>query len=199
MTELGRGDPAAGAGPPSILRLPLRTARLLLRDFVAADWEAVHAYASDPEVVHFMYWGPRDAAESQGYIRRMLATQRERPRTTWELAVVRMADHRLLGACDLTPLTPGEADLGYVLARDAWGQGYATEAAQALVAAGFAQLNLRRIVATCDPRNLASARVLEKAGLRRAETLHRHQWAKGRWWDALRYEVHREDCGATSA
>ena len=82
-----------------------------------------------------------------------------------------------------------------MLARDAWGRGYATEAARALVAAGFAQLGLRRIVATCDPANAASARVLEKAGLRRAALLPRYEWAKGRWWDALLYEIRRDERG----
>lgn len=176
----------------SALRLPVLTSRLRLRDFVTTDWEAVHAYVSDPEVVHFMFWGPRDASESRDYIQRMLVSQQERPRMTWELAIIRRADHRLLGACDLTLLNEREADLGYVLARDAWGQGYAAEAALALVVAGFLQLGLQRIVATCDPRNLASARVLEKAGLQRAGLLAQHQWAKGRWWDSLLYEIDRE-------
>jgi RimJ/RimL family protein N-acetyltransferase len=196
VTDDDRSPRQASADESRVLDLPIRTARLRLRDFTVADGAAVHAYASDPEVARFLYWGPRDEAESRDYVGRMLAIQRERPRSRWELAIVRAADGRVLGACDLTHVGPGEADLGYVLARAAWGRGYATEAARALVAAGFARLGLRRIVATCDPANAASARVLEKAGLRRAAFVPRHEWAKGRWWDALRYELQRDERGA---
>jgi ribosomal-protein-alanine N-acetyltransferase len=187
------------ADSPPALHLPIETERLVLRDFVGEDWEAVYAYAADPEVVRYLWWGPRSAWETRAYLAHMLVAQRRQPRLLCELAMVRRADNRLIGACDLTlggagegemgTLAADEADLGYVLGRDAWGQGYATEAALALVTAGFTHLGLRRIVATCDPENVASAHVLEKAGLRRVAYLPRHQQAKGRWWDALLYEL----------
>jgi [ribosomal protein S5]-alanine N-acetyltransferase len=170
------------------LRLPIVTARLRLRDFVPVDLAAVHAFGSDPEVTRFMFWGPRDAAESRAYLDRMLASQRQRPRLVWELAVVRRANDALIGACDLTLDDDGATgDLGYLLARPAWGAGYATEIARALVAAGFEQLRLRRIFATCDIDNAASARVLEKAGLRFEARLGHHIHVKDRWWHSLQY------------
>jgi RimJ/RimL family protein N-acetyltransferase len=67
------------------LSLPLQTMRLTLRDFHASDFDAVFAYASDPEVTHFMFYGPRDQAETQAYLQRMLQSQTEVPRRTWEL------------------------------------------------------------------------------------------------------------------
>jgi [ribosomal protein S5]-alanine N-acetyltransferase len=192
-------DPTAGGcviAPR--LDLPLYTPRLLLRDFLPADLPAIHAYASDPEVTRFMFYGPRDEADSKAYLQRMLQSQVERARRTWELAVIRRADDRLIGACDVTLESAHEGDLGYIFARDAWGQGYASETARAMVDAGFVQLRLERIFATCAVEHRVSARVLEKAGLRRRTVLHRYKEAKGRWWDMGLYELTRADWQAAT-
>ncbi len=74
--------------------------------------------------------------------------------------------------------------LGYVLDRRHWGHGYMAEAAHALVAVGFGHLALRRIWATCDIDNHASARVLEKVGLRRDGLLRQNVRRKGEWRDS---------------
>jgi ribosomal-protein-alanine N-acetyltransferase len=173
------------------LALPLQTSRLLLRDFVPGDFQAIYAYASDPEVTRFMFYGPRDGADTSAYLQRMLHSQDERPRRIWELAVIRRADAQLIGACDLTLADEQAGDLGYIFAREAWGQGYASEAAKAMVDVGFAQLHLERIVATCAIDHGASARVLEKAGLRRNTILRHYKEAKGSWWDMYLYEISR--------
>lgn len=180
------------------LTLPIRTQRLLLRDFVVADFGAIHAYSSDPEVTRFMFFGPRDEADSQDYLQGMLESQAREPRFVWELAVVRCSDDRLIGACDLTLEDEREGDLGYILARHAWGEGYATEAARAMVDAGFRQLGLERIFATCDVGNVASAHVLEKVGLRREALLKNHKQAKGRWWDSYLYGIAQSEWQQTA-
>jgi RimJ/RimL family protein N-acetyltransferase len=170
--------------------LPIRTARLRLRDFLASDWPAVHAYSSDPDVVRFMFWGPRTEDESRGFVDRMLASQKEEPRTVWELAVERMTDGAVVGACDLT-LEGDEGDLGFVLAKHAWGQGIATELGRALVSVGFEQMGLRRIFATCDHENLASRRVLE-ALMRACATSAR---SRVRWGERGRRDRHATALG----
>ena len=173
------------------LALPLRTARLVLRDFHSDDFADVLAYGSDPEVVRFMFFDPRDAAGTRAYLERMLASQREEPRRIFELAVERTSDGRVIGACDLTLEGEREADLGYILAREAWGHGHASEIARALVRAGFEQLGLERIFAVCAVGHTASARVLEKAGLRHEATLRDFKQARGRSWDVERYAILR--------
>jgi len=177
------------------LTLPLRTPRLTVRDFVPADFDAIHPYASDPDVTRFMFHGVRTEADTRDYLDRMLASQREQPRLIWELAVVETASGRLIGACDLTCESASEGDLGFIFSKDAWGMGYATEAARAMVRAGFEQLQLKRIVSTCDVGNAASARVLEKAGLTRTATLERHKYALGKWWTSHLYEIQRDEFG----
>lgn len=156
------------------------------------DFDAIRAYASDPDVTRFMFHGVRTVADAHHYLASVMATQREDPRSTWELAVVVTSVSRLVGACDLTLENVQEADLGVIFSKDAWGMGYATEAARAMVRAGFEELDLTRIFSTCDVANAASARVLEKAGLQRVATLDRHKYALGKWWTSFLYEVRRE-------
>lgn len=175
------------------MRLPLRTARLFARDFEPSDFDAVHAYASDPEVTRFMFFPPRSRDETHDYLERMRLTQHQVPRLVWELAVVRADDGRLIGGCDLTLEQPREADLGFIFARDAWGHGYASEMARALVPAAFEALGVDRVFATCDVDNHASARVLERAGLRREARLDRHKFARDRWWTSFLYALRRDD------
>ena len=172
----------------SRLSLPIETRRLLLRDFQASDFARVYAYASDPEVMRHMFYDARDEADTRDYLRRMQESQRKRPRLIWELGIVRRDGADLIGACDLTLEGKREADLGYMLRRDAWGFGYAREAVLALVDAGFTELRLARIFATCDIDNAASVRLLERAGFRRQGVLRRHREAKGRWWDVLLFD-----------
>ena len=174
------------------LNLPVRTARLILRDFEPNDFDAIHGYASDPEVTRYMFYGPRTVAETRGYLERMIASQREQPRLVWELGVLDVSTGRVVGACDLTLESPDEADLGFIFSREVWGLGYATEAARAMVRAGFEQLGLSRIFSTCDVENHASARVLVKAGLRRESTLEKHKYVKDQWWTSFLYSVRRD-------
>jgi RimJ/RimL family protein N-acetyltransferase len=171
--------------------LPLQTERLILRDFEEDDWAAVHVYATDPEVVRFMPWGPNEEATTKSYIASVLAGRRASPRRSFELAVTRRADGRLIGGCGFhaSDLHNREGWIGYVFRRDSWGQGYATEAARALLALGFDQFQLHRIFATCDPRNHGSAHVLEKIGMQREGHLRENKWLKGSWRDSFLYAI----------
>ena len=175
------------------LTLPLKTARLTLRDFQASDLDAIHAYAADPLVTRYMFYGPRTFEDTRAYLERILASQREEPRMIWELGVTQTVDQRLVGACDLTLENKNEADLGFIFARDVWGLGYATESARAMIRAGFEVLGVSRIFSTCDVHNRASAHVLEKAGLRRESVIEHHKFAKDQWWTSFLYGIGREE------
>lgn len=172
-----------------MLRLPIVTSRLLLRDFIAADCVAVHAYASDPVTTEHMFYSPWSWQEAAAYVENMLVSQQQVPRRLWELAVIERATSTLIGSIDLTPEGEDSADLGYMLARTAWGKGYASEAAAALLDAGFARLGLRRVAAVCAVENAASIRVLVKAGLRHTETVQNYRRAKNRDFDVHRFEI----------
>jgi RimJ/RimL family protein N-acetyltransferase len=133
------------------------TPRLLLRQFVLEDAEAVYRIQSDPEVMADV-----DAA------RAMLA---ERPLADYarygfgRWACVLKETGEVIGGAGLKYLPElGEVDLGYRLRRDYWGQALATEAARACVEYGFGQLQLPRILGLVESHHVASVRVLEKTG-----------------------------------
>jgi RimJ/RimL family protein N-acetyltransferase len=150
----------------------LETQRLILRPIARGDALAIFAgYAQDPEVARYLIWRPhRRLTETEDYISRCLAASPVRSRT---YALVGRAEGRLLGAFDLRRPEPHRIDCGYVLARPYWGRGLMTEALAEVARWAMAEPDIWRIGAVCDTDNLASARVMDKAGLRREGVLRR--------------------------
>lgn len=144
----------------------VETARLVLAAPVATDADLVfHRYASDEEVTRYLGWPThRTVDDTRGFLA-FSEIQWEREGAGPYLIWAR-ADGQLLGGTGLG-LEPGDqAITGYVLARDAWGQGYATEALTAMVDVAT-DIGVRRLYALCHPRHRASWRVLEKCGFSR--------------------------------
>jgi RimJ/RimL family protein N-acetyltransferase len=178
--------------PQRKLGLPIETARLTLRDFVPADFDAIHAYSSDPRVTKYLFFGPRDSDSTADYLEGLLASQVESPRLRFELAVQEKASGRVIGACDLSYIEGNVVDLGYMLGLADWGKGYATEIALALVDAAFSDLRAERVISTVDVNNRASIHVLEKIGMRWEAVFRKHRRAKNRWWDCHLFILPRE-------
>ena len=179
--------------------MQIATERLLLREFVADDWPSILAYQSDPRYLRYYAWTGRTEAEVRAFVGMFIGWQSEQPRTKYQLAIAMRAGGRLIGNRGVRLVAPGAhvAEIGYELAPDEWGRGYATEAARAIVAFGFAALGLHRIAATCVADNAASARVLEKVGLRREERRREVAHYKGRWWDEVVYGILAAEWRAT--
>ena len=172
--------------------LPLRTDRLDLRLFTADDLDALHGYQSRPDVTRYLYFAPNDEAES----RRALARKRARVALRAEgdmlnLAMVLRETGAVIGDVLLiwTSAAHRQGEIGYVLHPDHAGHGYATEAARAMLHLGFDSLGLHRIVGRLDARNTASARVLERLGMRREAHLRENEFVKGEWTDELVYAL----------
>lgn len=182
--------------PGRALQLPIITERLVLRDLRPSDLDAMHAYASHGDVTRFLFWGPNDLEETCGSLSAFIAAQGDTPRMVYELGLTLNGDDRLVGALCLYRgdyETRNDAEIGFVLHPDCWEKGYVTEAARALMAAGFADLGLQRIWATCDARNEASARVLEKLGMRREATFRSNRKVAEGWVDEHSYAVLRAE------
>jgi len=178
------------------------TERLLLREFVKSDWKSVHEYASDPEVVRFLEWGPNDTDESVAFLEGTLACQKEKPRRIYEFAITLKEDGKVIGACGLriNDHDTKQAEIGYCYNRHYWGNGYAGEAALGVIAFGFSQLGLHRVIATCDSNNLASAAVLRKSGMRQEGHFVEERKVRGQWRDTLQFAILcREFSGKTDA
>jgi RimJ/RimL family protein N-acetyltransferase len=150
----------------------LHTARLRLRPFTSADADALFALHSNARVLRYWDAPPRtEPARAE----RFLATCRQMAEegTGARLAIDHGSGSAFLGWCGLSRYDADHrsALLGYCLDDGAWGHGYATEAARALLQWGLDTLDLNRVQAEVDTRNGASARVLEKLGFVREGTL----------------------------
>ncbi|MBD2105997.1 GNAT family N-acetyltransferase [Nodosilinea sp. FACHB-13] len=149
----------------------LITDRLILRRPTLADAAAVYEYGRDPEVARYMDWPRHTGIQDTVDALESFAAQWESgSEFCWAIAT--KTENTAIGTIACRIESPG-ADFGYVLNRRYWGQGLATEAARAVVSWLMSLPEIDRIWATCDTENLASARVLEKAGLRREGILPR--------------------------
>lgn len=157
----------------------LETERMILREFTHDDTDNLAALNSDPQVMRYLTGGkpiPRVEIEST-VLPRYLDWHRKTPHFGYWAAEDRVSGD-FLGWFHLRPAvdTPDqrEPELGYRLLRAAWGHGYATEGAKALIRHAFDVLGAERVVAETMAVNVASRRVMEKAGLRLARTFYRH-------------------------
>ena len=154
----------------------LQTPRLVLRRFTEDDVENLVELDSDPEVMHFITGGrptPREEIESEVLPAFLGHYERYAGYGFW--AAIEKSTGRFLGWFHFRPehgAPPDEVELGYRLHRSAWGKGYATEGSRALIQKGFAELGVRRVVASTMVVNVASRRVLEKAGLKFVRLFH---------------------------
>jgi ribosomal-protein-alanine N-acetyltransferase len=154
--------------PPEIIE----TESLRLRKPVLHDAEAIfRQYAQDPEVTKYLTWHPnRSVAETREFVRLCIAAWDAKKSFQW--AIIQKKRDQLIGMIGLR-IDGHKWELGYVLARRYWGRGYMTEAVKALVNWGLKQPEVYRIWAVCDVENPASARVMEKAGMKREGILRR--------------------------
>ena len=151
----------------------IETERLVLRRPRLDDAEAVFArYASDPDVSRYMAWRLHESPRTT----RMFLEFSDAEWARWPAGpylVESRADGRLLGGCGFAFEAPYRAAIGYVFAKDAWGQGYATETVHAMVDIGR-MLGVARLYALCHVDHAPSAHVLEKAGFAREGVLRRY-------------------------
>lgn len=169
----------------------LTTKRLILREFEEQDWRTVLAYQNDPHYLRFTPWTYRTEMDARSMVRMFMNWREEQPRQKFQLAIILPSEGRLIGNCGLrmSGRVNWEAEIGYELNSRYWGHGYATEAAHALVAFGFYDLRLHRIFAHCIAENTASARVMQRLGMRSEGRLRENEWLKDRWWDTLIYSL----------
>ena len=146
----------------------LTTERLLLRHFHILDDEAMYRIFGDVEVMRF-----GDGVQTGEWVQNWIRICLERYYQTWGFgpyAVVEQSSRNVIGYCGLFyfPDIGGqpEIEIGYRLARSAWGRGYATEAALSVRDFAFTTLGIKRLIAMIDPSNVASIRVAEKIGMK---------------------------------
>lgn len=175
--------------------MEIKTERLKLREFVLDDWPAVLAYQQDQRYLEFYPFVTRTESDAKEFVQWFLDEQPESPRRRFQLAVTLEETGELIGDAGIRrkPENDWEADIGYEIAPEHWRNGYATETAAALINHGFDQMELHRISSWCIAENVASARVLEKLGLREEGRLRENEFFKNRWWDTLVFGMLRDE------
>jgi len=156
--------------------LVLTADRVNLRRLTDSDTKALFAMFSHPEVMR--YWSRpamTEMAQAEALVQQ-IQTDYETG-SSLPLAIERSSDHAFVGNCTLHHFheTSRRAEMGYALARPFWGQGYMHEALRALLTYAFEPLDLNRLEADIDPRNVSSARSLERLGFRKEGHL-RERW-----------------------
>jgi RimJ/RimL family protein N-acetyltransferase len=171
---------------------PIETERLTLRPFTADDLDALHAIHSKPELTTYLYWEPRSRDE----VREVLSGRAGRSfdevfQKGLALAVVVRDGNTLIGDVSLNVLSREheQGEIGFALDPDHQGRGYGREASVAMLALGFDDLQLHRIIGRCDPRNVPSWRLLERLGMRREAYFRENEIFKGEWGDEYVYAL----------
>lgn len=160
-----------------------------LREFRPDDLDASLAVVGDERVTSWLSFDrltrDQQAQRLNGAIERTKAD----PRTEYYLAVTLREDDRLIGFARLGLGGARAAKLGYAIAADHWGHGFATDAAKALIRFGFSDLGLHRITAAIGPDNAASIAVVRRLGFSPEGRLRDHVFTNGAWRDSLLYSL----------
>ncbi len=171
---------------------PIRTDRLLLRPITADDLDYVHDVQSRSDVTRYLLFDVRNREEArQALLQKMQAPPPDREGGSLTLAVVLPATGAVIG--DVVLFCRSEqhrqGEIGYIFHPDCAGRGYATEAARALLGLAFAEFGLHRITGRIDARNAASARVLQRLGMRLEAHFAQNEFIKGEWTDEIVYAI----------
>jgi RimJ/RimL family protein N-acetyltransferase len=171
---------------------PLETERLVLRPFQEGDLDALYKVHSDEEVARYLYKEPRSLEETRELLGRKMAAAQFAGEGEWiSAAVIARESGQFVGDMALHWVSEQHktGELGFIFDPEHQGRGYATEAARAFLAFAFEGMGFHRMIGRTEARNVASARVLEKLGMRREAHLVENEWVKGEWQSELIYAM----------
>jgi RimJ/RimL family protein N-acetyltransferase len=167
---------------------PIETARLTLRPFTPDDFGDFYAYQSRPDVARYLHWNARNPAQARQALAEQAHERALDDEGDWlTYAVVWREAGRVVGEVGLKWLSREHrgGETGFVFNPDYHGRGLATEAAECMLRVGFESLGWHRIIGCCDARNTASARLMERLGMRCEAHLRHTEMIKGEWADEL--------------
>lgn len=171
---------------------PIRTERLNLRAFEHDDFDAVHGMRSLPEVARYTYWEPETADEARGALERRIGFRAlHEEGDVLALAAELKTTGEVVGDIVLEWVSREHAlgEIGFIVHPNRQGLGYATEMTRPLFRIAFDEVGLHRVIGRAEVRNVASARVLEKLGMRQEANLVENEWVKGEWQSELVYAM----------
>lgn len=158
-----------------------------LRPLELDDVEAVHDWARLPESCRYQAWGPNTFEQTQAYVEAAIRATADR------LVFAVLLDRDVVGTATLKLHGQRTAEIVYGVHPRRWGQGVATAAARELLRLGFGVYGRHRIFGTCGPRNLASAAVLRKIGMRYEGRMRGTVYIRDGWRDSDLYASLADD------
>jgi ribosomal-protein-alanine N-acetyltransferase len=175
---------------------PLTGDGVRLRDFRPEDLEDLFAITGDDRVTSWMSFDSHTRDDARRLLDGCLAAATVEPRTTYGLAITRLDDDRVIGFARLATSGVQAAKLGYMIAADHWGHGYATDAARTLLRFAFGPLALHRVTAAIGPENSASIAVVKRLGFSYEGHLRDHVYTNGAWRDSLLFSLLNSETAA---
>ncbi|KAA3600865.1 MAG: N-acetyltransferase [Calditrichaeota bacterium] len=170
--------------------IKIETERLILREYRESDWEAVHIYSQQEEILVYEAWGPNTEEETKAFVNRSIDEKNEIPRKGITLAITLKNEGKLIGGCGfrINEESRNRGYFGYIINPNFWNQGFATEACKALLSFVVKEFAITEIEAKCDALNVPSQKVLEKCGLKVAKRFKQKKKVKGRFPDTLLFQ-----------
>lgn len=173
----------------------IQTSRLSFRDFTADDYDAVHVYASDPDVTRYTAFGPNTPEQTQGFLQLVSGESSQAERANYTFALIHKETNKLVGSCGLvrSDTNGPQYGFGYALHKDWWRQGLASEATAALVEFGFSELRAHRLWAHVFLGNTASERLLQNLGFRYEGCALKSFFVRNAWHDLQTFGMLRSE------
>ena len=168
--------------------MQLNTKRLVLRPVEANDKHAILAYRSDSEANKYQGWIPKTLDDVETFFGK-LSAEINVPDTWFQLAVINKNTNELIGDIGIHFIDEQQVELGYTIAKQHQGLGFATEAAFAVIDFLFSELKKHRITASIDPENIASVALLEKLGFRKEAHFVESLFLNDNWVDDVIYAL----------
>ncbi|HDR7784405.1 MULTISPECIES: GNAT family N-acetyltransferase [Bacillus] len=166
----------------------IKAERLLIRNFEFKDWQAVHEYTSDSDVMKYIPEGAFTEEDTRNFVNKNMGENAE------NFPVILIDENILIGHIVFHKYFDEHTyEIGWVFNPKYFNKGYASEAAQATLKYGFKEMKLHRIIATCQPQNIPSYRVMEKIGMRREGYFRKCIPHGNEWWDEYSYAILEEE------
>jgi [ribosomal protein S5]-alanine N-acetyltransferase len=169
-------------------KLFIKTKRLLIREFEIQDWQAVYEYTSNPTVMKYIPEGVFNEEEAKKFVSENSGEKAK------YFPIILLSENIVIGHIVFHQCFGDHTyEIGWVLNPNYYNNGYASEAAKAVLNYGFKEKKLHRIIATCQPENTPSYRVMEKIGMRREGYFKKCIPNGDEWWDEYYYAVLEEE------
>lgn len=181
--------------PNSVKEVPiLETDRLLLRGFSVNDLNDIFEYASDSDVNTFMPWDThKSIGETKEFLEKSKETFEKSDNIDWGIELKN--EKKIVGGITIRKWNNENlcGDIGYALSKKYWNMGIMTEALKIVIQFGFEKLCVNRIEAHCDENNIASYKVMEKAGMKYEGTLREKVFVKNKFVNMRFYSILKDE------